>query len=221
MIDLRDDVLARAAVLDFGDPAEPWASVTAAAEAAPLARVPGSLRHLEEMPALPDATRIVPSAVLVPFIDRPEGLTILLTKRTDHLVVHAGQISFPGGRSDERDHSPLDTALRETEEEIGLARDRVRVLGRLDNYLVGTGYRITPILGLVRLPFELLADPYEVAEIFELPLDFVLEPANYRKDSRLVNGVERRFNVLAYGDYYVWGATATILLNLRRALAGQ
>ncbi|MSO70293.1 MAG: CoA pyrophosphatase [Alphaproteobacteria bacterium] len=173
------------------------------------------------MPALPDATRIVPSAVLVPFIDRPEGLTILLTKRTDHLVVHAGQISFPGGRSDERDHSPLDTALRETEEEIGLARDRVRVLGRLDNYLVGTGYRITPILGLVRPPFELLADPYEVAEIFELPLDFVLEPANYRKDSRLVNGVERRFNVLAYGDYYVWGATATILLNLRRALAGQ
>ncbi|MSO74190.1 MAG: CoA pyrophosphatase [Alphaproteobacteria bacterium] len=170
------------------------------------------------MPALPQATPIVPSAVLVPFIDRSSGLTILLTRRTDHLVVHAGQISFPGGRCADGDRSPLDTALRETEEEIGLDRDRVRVLGRLDNYLVGTGYRITPILGLATPPFELVPDSYEVAEIFELPLDFVLEPDNYRKDSRLVNGVERRFNVLAYGEHYIWGATASILVDLRFAL---
>lgn len=221
MIDLRSDMLARAAALDFGDPAEAWASVIEAAEAAPLSRVPGSLRHLEEMPALPAETRIVPSAVLVPFIDRPEGLTILLTKRTDHLAVHAGQISFPGGRCTEGDRSPLETALRETEEEVGLRRERVRVLSRLDNYLVGTGYRITPILGLVPLPLEMAPDPYEVADVFELPLDFALEPANYRKDSRLVNGVERRFNVLAFGDYYIWGATASILVNLRHALTGR
>ncbi len=221
MIDLREDLLARAAALDFGRPDEPWDSVTQAAEAAPLARVPGSLRHLEELPALPPATRIVPSAVLVPFVDRPEGLTILLTRRTDHLAAHAGQISFPGGRYDDGDRSPLDTALRETEEEIGLGRARIRVLSRLDNYLVGTGYRITPILGLVAPPLALAPDPHEVAEIFELPLDFALEPANYRKDSRLVNSVERRFNVLAFGEHYVWGATASILVNLRFALTGR
>ncbi len=221
MIDLRNDLMARAAALDFGDPAEAWESVIAAAETAPLARVPGSLRHLEELPALPVETRIVPSAVLVAFIDRPEGLTVLLTKRTDHLAVHAGQISFPGGRLAAADQSPLDTALRESEEEIGLGRDRVRVLSRLDNYLVGTGYRITPILGLVPPPLELAPDPYEVADIFELPLDFALEPENYRRDSRMVNGVERRFNVLAFEGHYIWGATASILVNLRLALTGR
>lgn len=221
MIDLRSDLLARAAALDFGDPAEAWVSVTAAAEAAPLARVPGSLRHLEELPALPAEMRIVPAAVLVPFVDRPDGLTILLTRRTDHLAVHAGQISFPGGRCAEGDRSPLETALRETEEEIGLRRERVQVLARLENYLVGTGYRITPVLGLVPPPLELAPDPYEVAEIFELPLDVALDPANYRKDSRLVNAVERRFNVLDFGDYYIWGATASILVNLRHVLTGR
>ncbi len=221
MIDLRNDLMARAAALDFGDPAEAWESVIAAAETAPLARVPGSLRHLEELPALPVETRIVPSAVLVAFIDRPEGLTVLLTKRTDHLAVHAGQISFPGGRLAAADQSPLDTALRESEEEIGLGRDRVRVLSRLDNYLVGTGYRITPILGLVPPPLELAPDPYEVADIFELPLDFALEPENYRRDSRMVNGVVRRFNVLAFEGHYIWGATASILVNLRLALTGR
>jgi len=218
---MRRELLARAAALDFGDPAEAWASVTALAESAPLARVPGSVRHLEELTALPAKMRITPSAVLVPLVDRPDGLTVLLTRRTDHLVVHAGQISFPGGRSDARDRSPVDTALRETEEEIGLARERVEVLARLDNYLVGTGYRITPVLGLIRPPLELAPDPFEVAEIFEVPLDFVLEPANYRKDSRVVNGVERRFNVLEYGEYYIWGATASILVSFRLALNGR
>jgi 8-oxo-dGTP pyrophosphatase MutT (NUDIX family) len=221
MNDARGELLARAAALDFGDPAEDWESVTRLAEAEPLARVPGSLRHLEELPALPAKLRITPAAVLVPLIDRPDGLTILLTRRTDHLAVHAGQISFPGGRSSRRDRSPVETALRETAEEIGLARERVEVLARLDNYLVGTGYRITPVLGLVRPPLALAPDPYEVAEIFEVPLGFAIEPANYRKDSRLVNGVERRFNVLEFGEHYIWGATASILVSLRLALTGR
>jgi len=221
MSDMRGELLARAAALDFGDPAEAWESVTRVAESEPLARVPGSLRHLEELPALPAKTRITPSAVLIPLVDRPDGFTILMTRRTDHLAVHAGQISFPGGRSNRRDRSPVETALRETEEEIGLARERVEVLARLGNYLVGTGYRITPVLGLIRPPLELAPDSYEVAEIFEVPLDFALEPANYRKDSRMVNGVERRFNVLEYREHYVWGATASILVSLRIALIGR
>lgn len=217
----RDRLVAQLAALQFGDPDEAWHSVIARAEAAPLARVPGSLRHLEDMPELPADKSIVPAAVLVPLIDRPEGLTILLTRRTDHLSVHAGQISFPGGRLDEPDRSPLETALRETEEEIGLKRRHVHVLARLDNYLVGTGYRVIPVLGLVSPALELSLDPYEVAEVFELPLEFALDPANYRKESRLINAVERRFNVLAFGDYYIWGATASILINLRHALTGR
>ena len=221
MNDIRGDLLARVAALDLGDPAESWESVTRLAEAAPLARVPGSVRHLEELPALPAETPITPSAVLVPLVDRPDGLTILLTRRTDHLVVHAGQISFPGGRSEPGDRSPVETALRESEEEIGLERAKVAVLARLDNYLVGTGYRITPVLGLIRPPLDLRPDPFEVADIFEVPLDFALDPANYRKDSRLVNGMERRFNVLEYGGYYIWGATASILVSLRFALVGR
>jgi len=221
MIDLKGDMLARAADLDFGDPEEGWTSVIERAEQAPLARVPGSLRHLEELPALPPGMRIVPSAVLVPFIDRPEGTTILLTRRTDHLAVHAGQVSFPGGRRNEQDRSPLDTALRETEEEIGLGRERVRVLARLDNYLVGTGYRITPVLGLVMLPFTVTPDPHEVAEIFELPLALALEPESYSRESRVIGGIERRFNVLRFGDHYIWGATASILVALRHALTGR
>jgi len=221
MIDLKEDVLMRAAALDFGDPAEAWPSVTARAEKSPLARVPGSLRHLEDFPELPATTTIVPAAVLVPLVDRPEGLTILLTRRTDHLSAHAGQISFPGGRQDEPDLTPLETALRETEEEIGLARRNVRVIARLDNYLVGTGFRITPLLGLVAPPFELSPDPFEVAEVFEVPLGLALEPENYTRESRHIAGRERRFNVLRYGDYYIWGATASILVNLRHALVGR
>jgi len=221
MIDLKEDVLMRAAALDFGDPAEAWPSVTARAEKSPLARVPGSLRHLEDFPELPATTTIVPAAVLVPLVDRPEGLTILLTRRTDHLSAHASQISFPGGRQDEPDLTPLETALRETEEEIGLARRNVRVIARLDNYLVGTGFRITPLLGLVAPPFELSPDPFEVAEVFEVPLGLALEPENYTRESRHIAGRERRFNVLRYGDYYIWGATASILVNLRHALVGR
>jgi 8-oxo-dGTP pyrophosphatase MutT (NUDIX family) len=218
---LREMVMARLTALEFGDPDEAWHSVIARAEAAPLARVPGSLRHLEDMPEIPADKAIVPAAVLVPLIDRPEGLTVLLTRRTDHLSVHAGQISFPGGRLDAPDRSPLETALRETEEEIGLQRGHVRVLARLDNYLVGTGYRVIPVLGLVPPALELALDPFEVAEVFELPLEFALEPANYRKESRIVNAVERRFNVLAFEGYYIWGATASILISLRHALTGR
>jgi 8-oxo-dGTP pyrophosphatase MutT (NUDIX family) len=216
----RDALLARIARLDFGDPGEDWPSVIASAERAPLARVPGSLRHLEELPALPASTWIVPSAVLVALIDRPDGLTLLLTRRTDHLAVHAGQTCFPGGRMTATDSSPRATALRETEEELGLREVRVKVLARLDNYLVGTGYRITPVVGLVHPPLELTPDAYEVAEVFELPLEVALDAARYRKDSRVVAGVERRFNVLAYDAHYIWGATASILVGLRHALTG-
>jgi 8-oxo-dGTP pyrophosphatase MutT (NUDIX family) len=153
------------------------------------------------------------AAVLVPVIDRDETLTVLFTRRTAHLHDHAGQISFPGGRT-EPGEDAVQTALRETEEEIGLARDRVHVLGELNQYTTVTGYRVTPVVGVVQPPFDLAPDDFEVAEVFEVPLAFLLDPANHRRESRVFNGVERRFYAMPYGDKYIWGATAAMLMNL-------
>jgi 8-oxo-dGTP pyrophosphatase MutT (NUDIX family) len=158
------------------------------------------------------------AAVLVPIIAHPDQLTVLLTRRTAHLHDHAGQISLPGGRADPVDANPIDTALRETEEEVGLPRPLTNVIGRLDTYQTRTGYEIVPVVGIIQPPFDLRPDPFEVAEAFEVPLDFIVDPANHRRDSRVYQGTERHFWAMPYGTYYIWGATAGMLVNLSEVL---
>jgi 8-oxo-dGTP pyrophosphatase MutT (NUDIX family) len=167
----------------------------------------------------PPSTALRPAAVLVPLINHPEGMSVLLTQRTPHLSAHAGQISFPGGRIEEHDTDATEAALRETEEEVGLRREHVRVIGRLDTYITGTGFEITPVVGLVRVPFSLTIDPYEVAEAFEVPLSFVLDRANFRRTTRDVEQRTRVFFVLPYEGRNIWGATAGMLVNLAEVLA--
>ncbi|MGQ0662515.1 MAG: CoA pyrophosphatase [Pseudomonadota bacterium] len=169
-------------------------------------------------PDLKPKRKLIRAAVLVPLIERSEGMTVLLTRRTDHLAVHAGQISFPGGRVEADDPDEATAALREAEEEIGLSRARVEIAGRLDTYQTRTGYEVTPLVGLIRPPFAPVLDRFEVAEIFEVPLAFVLDPANHRRHAHSERGVERRFWVLPYGHYYIWGATAGMLVNLYEVL---
>ena len=167
--------------------------------------------------ARPD--KLTPAAVLMPLIDHADGMTVLLTQRTDHLSAHAGQISFPGGRFEAGDRTPENTALRETEEEIGLARGSVEVLGRLAVRETGTGYSVVPVVGVITPPFAVTPDPNEVAEVFEVPLSFVLDPANHRFETRIMSGVQRQFYSVPYGDYYIWGLTARLLVNLSEHLA--
>lgn len=155
-----------------------------------------------------------PAAVLVPVVHRPgEGLSVLFTRRTAHLNDHAGQISFPGGRSEPEDGTPAATALRETEEEIGLARAHVEVLGSLSEYTTVTAYRVTPVVGLVSAPFVIQPDSFEVAEVFEVPLEFLLDPANHQRNTVLQKGWQREYYAVPYRDYYIWGATAGMLMN--------
>lgn len=155
-----------------------------------------------------------PAAVLVPIIDRPEGATVLLTRRTDHLDHHPGQVSFPGGRVEDHDQDVVAAALRETEEEIGLERSFVEIVGLLDQYRTGTGFDVSPVVGLVRPGFTLTLDTFEVAEVFEVPLDFVLDPANHKRESLFWKGEQRHFYVFPHDDHYIWGATAGMLVNL-------
>jgi 8-oxo-dGTP pyrophosphatase MutT (NUDIX family) len=156
------------------------------------------------------------AAVLVPLVERPEGVTVLLTLRTDHLTSHAGQISFPGGRAEELDSSPIETALRESEEEIGLHRRHVSILGVLPDYVTGSAYRVAPVVALVKPPFDLTADPNEVAEIFEVPLAFLMNGMHHQRLSfDLPEGAGRRnFYAMPYERFFIWGATAGMLRNL-------
>lgn len=160
----------------------------------------------------------VPAAVLVPVIDRGERMTVLFTRRTDGLPDHPGQISFPGGRIEPGDASPEEAALRETEEEVGLDRRHVEVLGRLDDYVTGSGFSITPVVGLVEPPFTLTPHAGEVAEAFEVPLAFLLDAANHQRHERLIDGRDRHFYAMPYGGYFIWGATAGMLINLHQRL---
>ena len=158
-----------------------------------------------------------PAAVLVPLVQRPNGLSVLLTQRTAHLHDHAGQISFPGGRVEEKDASPTDTALRETREEIGLAPHAVELIGKLPDYLVATGYQVTPVVGLIESDFTLRLDEFEVAEVFEVPLVFLMDPANHERRVVVVGGISRTFYAMPYlgrRRYFIWGATAAMLRNL-------
>jgi 8-oxo-dGTP pyrophosphatase MutT (NUDIX family) len=160
-----------------------------------------------------------PAAVLVPLVEHATGMTVLLTQRTAHLANHPGQISFPGGRLEDCDADDrVVCALRETEEEIGLPPHRVEVLGRLDDYVTGTGFVVTPVVGLVRPPIETFPDPFEVAEIFEVPLDFLIDTANHRLEDRMVAGRRRPFWAIRWEARLIWGATAGILVNLSERL---
>jgi 8-oxo-dGTP pyrophosphatase MutT (NUDIX family) len=167
----------------------------------------------------PPSTALRPAAVLVPLVDHVGGMSVLLTLRTAHLSAHAGQISFPGGRIEEDDPDAVAAALRETEEEVGLMRDRVSVIGRLDTYVTGTGFEITPIVGIVAPPFALAIDPFEVAEAFEVPLAFILDRRNHQRIERAVGARSRSFFVLPFEGRNIWGATAGILVNLAEVLA--
>jgi 8-oxo-dGTP pyrophosphatase MutT (NUDIX family) len=166
-----------------------------------------------------ETATLIPAAVLVPVVDRAGGLTVLFTQRTEQLKSHSGQISFPGGRTEPGDASPESTALREAQEEIGLASERVEVLARLADYLVRTGFRVTPVVGLLTPPFELAPDRREVADVFEVPLAFLLDPCNHRRETRVLNGREVGFYVMDYGARRIWGATAGMLVNLYRQLS--
>ncbi len=159
-----------------------------------------------------------PAAVLVGMVQRPE-LTVLFTRRTDHLHAHAGQISFPGGGAEQGDESLVATALRETREEIGLDPRRVEVLGELPVYRTNSGYRVTPVVALVRPPLDLVPDPFEVAEVFEVPLAFLLDARNHRTETLVRDGARREYYSMPYAHYYIWGATAGMLMNLYACLA--
>lgn len=168
----------------------------------------------------PPSGHLTPAAVLLALLDRPAGPSLVLTERAAHLTAHAGQISLPGGRMEPDDLSPAATALRESEEEIGLEPVAVEMLGSLRVYETITGFRVYPMIGWVAVPpAAWRPDPAEVADVFEVPLDFVLDPANHRRDSYLRNGERRHFFVLPYEKRYIWGATAGILVNFARTLS--
>jgi len=166
-------------------------------------------------------TKLTLAAVLVPLVKREPELTVLLTQSTSHLQAHAGQVAFPGGRIEASDLDPVQAALREAEEEVGLPPDHVSVIGRLDTYITGTGYEITPVVGLVRAPYPVRPDPHEVADVFEVPLAFVLDRANHERHSREFKGRIRSFFVLPYPGHYIWGATAGMLVNLAEILSAR
>jgi 8-oxo-dGTP pyrophosphatase MutT (NUDIX family) len=207
----------------FDDPAVRGAAVdrerlTAAALRARFARPPawhpeittdGRLFNLEAPPR--------PAAVLVPLVVRDEGVSVLLTQRTAHLHDHAGQISFPGGRVEEEDPTPAATALRESFEEVGLAPDVVDILGTLPQYVTATSYLVTPVVGLIEREFSLALDEFEVAEAFEVPLAFLMDPANHERRRLELGALARTFYAIPYAGarrrYFIWGATAAMLRN--------
>ncbi len=160
----------------------------------------------------PNQAAPISAAVLIPVIARPIP-TILFTRRTEHLAKHSGQISFPGGRSEPADQTPVDTALRETMEETGIASSFVSIAGFLPRYRTGTGFDIAPVVGVVAPGFALAPDPREVAKIFEVPLAFFLDPANAREGSREMAGKPRRFHVFEPSGHYIWGITAALLFD--------
>ena len=158
------------------------------------------------------------AAVLVPLVNRQDEVTVLLTKRSENLSKHAGQISFPGGRVDETDTGPTHTALRETEEEIGIGRHQIDIVGQLDDYIVGTGYLVSPIVGFIEPPFTVVPQEEEVAEIFEAPLSFVTHPENFERYTRQFDQGVRSFFAVQWNDYFIWGATAGMLRDLSQRL---
>jgi 8-oxo-dGTP pyrophosphatase MutT (NUDIX family) len=160
-----------------------------------------------------------PAAVLCGLVERAGGLNVVLTRRTRHLARHAGQIAFPGGRVDVDDADHLAAALREAEEEIGLRPEQVRIIGTLDPYLTSTGFRVTPFVGAIEPAWHAVPDPNEVEEVFEVPLDFLMDPANRHRHAHTRYGPKRHYYAMPWGDYYIWGATAGMLKGLSDRLA--
>lgn len=171
--------------------------------------------------ALDEDRELVAAAVLVPVVVRDTGPTLLLTQRTAHLRDHAGQVSFPGGRCEPADDGPVATALREAEEEVGITAAQVEVIGRLPEYRTSTGFAVTPVVGLVTPPLNLRLDDFEVAEVFEPPLSFLMDPANHQRQCVHWQGAPREFWAMPWEGYYIWGATAGMLVTLHRALTGN
>jgi 8-oxo-dGTP pyrophosphatase MutT (NUDIX family) len=156
-----------------------------------------------------------PAAVLLLVVNHPEP-TVVFTQRTTHLADHAGQIAFPGGRREAGDESPESTALREAREEIGLDDARVQVLGRLPEYRTSTGYCVTPVVGWAEPPLAFRPDPHEVADVFEVPLAFLLDARNHRYESAFYRGRVRHYWAMPYGQRFIWGATAGMLVTFHR-----
>jgi len=165
-----------------------------------------------------DFEKLRPAAVLIPIFAHPRSLSVLLTQRADHLPAHAGQVSFPGGKMEPKDDTPCETALREAHEEIGLSKSAVEVIGYLDTYQTGTGFRIVPVVGLVCAEASTQADPTEVADIFEVPLSFLMNESNHQRHSIVWKGQRRQYYAMPYGTRYIWGATAGIIRNLHERL---
>ena len=161
------------------------------------------------------------AAVLVPLVNRPQGLHVLLTQRSADLPDHPGQISFPGGRVEPDDASLAAAALREAAEEVGLPPRQVTVLGHLSHYETVTGFRVTPVVGWVEPPLALTPDPIEVADVFEVPLAFLLDPGNQQRHHRMLGTLRREYWAIPFGERYIWGATAAMLLILDRTLRDQ
>ena len=188
--------------------------------AARLARPAAALRPEDKhVVALPPGARVTLAAVLVPLIHRADGVSVLLTQRTAHLNDHPNQISFPGGRVEDGDENRIATALRETQEEIGLAREHIEIVGALPDHEMPSGFRISPVIGWIEPPLEIKLDPFEVAAAFEVPLSFVLEAANHQRRRFHFNGRDRDYLAMPYEGRYIWGATAAMLYSLYRQLA--
>lgn len=168
---------------------------------------------LSGVPLSPEDGKNRKAAVLIPLINRASGITVLLTKRTDHLPSHGGQVAFPGGKVEAHDQSIVHTALREAEEEVGLDKSFVNILGVLNDYQTGTGFDISPVVGLINDGFKLEMDTEEVSDIFEVPLEFVLNKQNHVLKSLYYKGADRTYYSIEYENQNIWGATAAILVN--------
>ena len=224
---IRDPRLAPVLGQDAHLPAIPEACLTPEALRARFAHPQAGVRG----PELPGDDKLLvdrdvrPAAVLVPLVRRPEGLTVLLTRRTEHLYDHAGQISFPGGRTDPGDADAVATALREAREEVGIEPDEVEVIGCLPRYTTVTAYEVTPVVGLLDPPRSLALDAFEVAEVFEVPLAFLMDPAHHQRHQLQMGEISRQFLSMPWtrdpgrDEYFIWGATAAMLRNLYRFLA--
>ncbi|MDX3907573.1 MAG: CoA pyrophosphatase [Pigmentiphaga sp.] len=211
---------------------QPWVPNPGGLAPVPGGRLtPDALRSRFAAPPAwtPDAQDINPAraadqtmrlaSVLIPLVMRSDGIHVMLTQRTAHLHDHAGQVSFPGGRVEQSDPTVADAALRETEEETGLPRSLVEIIGQLPDYFTGTGFRVVPLVGLVQPDFQPVPDPFEVAEVFEVPLGFLMDPANHRLHrASLPAGEVRTYYSMPWRQFFIWGATAGMLRNLYQFL---
>jgi len=185
------------------------------------ARAPPPISEFTLNPTLPKIDAFRPAAVLVPLVEHEAGVTVLLTRRADTLRSHTGQVAFPGGRMDEGE-TPWDAALREAEEEIGLDRSHVAIAGLSSNYQTGSGYDITPVVAFVTPGFRLTPNPAEVADVFEAPFAFLMDPKNHERQFReQADGLRRYFYAMPYEDQFIWGATAGMLRALYERLYGE